>query len=244
LSAGVLALLYLGLRPPIAVVRLVARCVPSVLFCAATRERVVALTLDDGPDPVVTPRILDVLARRGARATFFVIGERAQRHTSLLHRIAREGHELANHTWQDQPSVLLDPAEFERSLQRTDRVISVVGSARWFRPGSGWVSPGMIAMARAHGYRCVLGSVYPQDAIISWKWWLCEDVVRRIHPGAIIIMHEGRPERAHVVDALDEVLKRLAGLGYSIVSVSELVHQAGSSRDRDVRGGVPPRRRH
>src|SRR4051812_14282057 len=94
IAIGVLAIGFLSY----AIAHPRSRFFVPVVSRLATGEPIVALTFDDGPDPVVTPRILDVLAAHGARATFFVLGARAARHPDVVRRIAREGHTVATHT--------------------------------------------------------------------------------------------------------------------------------------------------
>jgi peptidoglycan/xylan/chitin deacetylase (PgdA/CDA1 family) len=211
------------LSPPFPLVRLAAAVRRDVLFFVETNERVVALTLDDGPHPLVTPRVLDVLSRHGARATFFLLGSRAEGHPSVVRRIAAEGHELGNHTWEEECSACLPPLRFEQSLSRTHRVLTRFGAVCLFRPGSGWTTRRIVTVAERHGYRCVLGSVYPQDARVPFRRWIVKDVLRRARPGAIIILHEGTIERARVTGVLDEVLRALRHRGYRVTTVSDLL---------------------
>ncbi len=221
-----LGLAGLALRPPFALVRLVARLAPGVVFSVDTSERVVALTLDDGPDPVLTPRVLDVLAAHEARATFFLLGERARRHPALLRRIAAAGHELANHTWHDEPSVRLAPAALEASLRATGRVLEPVAPVALFRPGSGWVTRSVLTTAERAGLRCVLGSVYSHDPHIRIPAYTAWDVRRRVRPGAIVVLHEGRPDRYGVLDVLEAVLPHLRRAGFRVTTVSDLLRSA------------------
>src|SRR5215218_6611139 len=88
----------------------------EIVVHRGTRLPRVALTVDDGPAPETTPQLLRVLSRHGARATFFLVGERASRHRDLVAGIAAAGHELGNHLWRDEPSVLLGRAEFAQQL--------------------------------------------------------------------------------------------------------------------------------
>jgi peptidoglycan/xylan/chitin deacetylase (PgdA/CDA1 family) len=109
---AILGLLLTGwLLPPFPLVRLVSRLLPAVLFHVDTRERVVALTLDDGPHPATTGPVLDVLARHRCRATFFLLGEASERHPELVRRIVEQGHELGNHTWVAERSASLGAGE-------------------------------------------------------------------------------------------------------------------------------------
>lgn len=216
-------LLILWLRPPHTLVRLAARLLPDVVFYVRTNEPAVALTLDDGPDPVLTERVLDVLGRHGAQATFFLLGSRTEQHPGLVRRIVDGGHEVGNHGWFDEPSVGLAQERLVESLRRTDEVLASARPVRLFRPGSGWISRRTVALARQFGYRCVLGSVYPHDTRIRWRGYLVWDIARRARPGAVIVLHEGRPDRARVVAVLDEVLPRLRRRGLRVTTVTDLL---------------------
>ena len=152
---------------------LAKRC-PEVLFAVPTKERVVALTIDDAPTPWVTSKILDILRAHDAHATFFVIGDHVSVNEAVLARAKREGNELGNHLAHEYPSIRLDKVEFARQLAAVDQLISPPVLIRWFRPGSGWFNERILAQARDQGYRCALGSVYPFDpwirnaSLISW----------------------------------------------------------------------------
>lgn len=197
----------------------------DVVFFGATEERVIALTLDDGPHDILTPAILDLLGEHNARATFFMIGSRvASTERDVVERVVSEGHELGNHTWADKCSALLMPSALAESIDRTHDVLArFAAPIRVFRPGAGWVTPWVLAAAKTHSYRCVLGSVYPQDVRIRSKDWITADVLARARPGAIVILHEGIAERARVLPILAAVLPSLRALGYRVTTVSELL---------------------
>src|SRR5688572_6077968 len=94
----------------------VATWYPGCLYRVPTHRLVVALTIDDGPDPMSTPLILDQLRRQGARATFFLIAERVPGREQLVRALVSEGHELGNHFMRDQPSIQLSSSAFESDL--------------------------------------------------------------------------------------------------------------------------------
>ena len=129
-----------------------------VVASVATRENHVALTIDDGPHPATTPELLRVLRSHGARATFFLIGERAQSPPDLVRRIAADGHEVANHLMHDQPSIRLPATEFRRQLAQVHELLAPFGDVVFFRPGSGWITRRMLRDAAAQGYTCALGT--------------------------------------------------------------------------------------
>jgi peptidoglycan-N-acetylglucosamine deacetylase len=210
-----------ALAPPPVLVSLAALRRRDILFRVRVNRRVAALTLDDGPDPVLTPRVLDALDRHRAKATFFLIGERAVAEPELVQLIRTKGHEIGNHLWREERAAGLSDEAFERSLVRTHVALD---SPRLFRPGSGLVSRRKVAIAGRHGYRCALGSVYPYDAHLRPRPRVIAARARRIVPGDIIILHEGQPSRASVVPALDALLTTLDERGYRAVTVSALRH--------------------
>ncbi len=216
------SLLLIYIKPRF-IVTWIARHSPGVLYFVDTKARVVALTIDDGPHPTLTPQILDVLKENSAHATFFLIGDHIKRNEHLIETMRREGHELGNHLAKDYPSIFLTPDQFERELVEVDRMINPTGPIKWFRPGSGWYSERMLSQAKAHGYRCSLGSVYPHDTIIHNTYIISTYITMRVFPGSIIIIHCGQDERFRVVEVLRDVLPKLRQSGYEVVTLSNLV---------------------
>jgi peptidoglycan-N-acetylglucosamine deacetylase len=204
-----------------------ARRYPGCLYQVPTQQKVVALTIDDGPDPVSTPAILDQLRRHGARATFFVITNRVLGQSSLMQRLVREGHQLGNHFTRDRASIRLSRKEFEADLLAAHRALSPWGHPVWARPGSGWYSEEMVRVMRRHLYRCALGSVYPLDAAIPLESWGTQYILRHVRPGAIIILHDGGNRGKRTARVLATVLPELRKRGYQVVTLSELMRTAG-----------------
>jgi peptidoglycan/xylan/chitin deacetylase (PgdA/CDA1 family) len=208
-----------------------ARLHPGCLYRVTTREPLVALTLDDGPDPAATSLILEQLRRHAARATFFLIGSRVSGHEDVVRRIVAEGHELGNHLMDDLPSIGLSPDEFASDLERAGQVLAPYGPVRWARPGSGWYSPAMVATIERAGYRCALGSVYPLDASIPSAAFASRYIRRNVRPGAIVILHDHGARGRRTARVLERVLPELRRRGYRVVSLSELVAAVLSYRN-------------
>lgn len=195
---------------------------PAVLFRVPAAERAVALTIDDGPDPATTLEILEVLERHGARATFFLLGSRAERHPGLVAAIVARGHEIANHMWLDVPSRSLDSATFERRLLRAHRVLSRFAEPRWLRPGSGWYDDRIVRRAEAHGYRIALGTIYPFDTAVRWPGLLARFIVAWARPGSVVILHDGGERGARSAETLRRALPELERRGYRVTTLSNL----------------------
>ena len=173
---------------------------------------VVYLTFDDGPHPVYTPQVLDVLARHGAHATFFVLGYLAERYPSLIQRIAHEGHTLANHSWDHQSLAHISQSAFERSVGRTQEVLGplATGCLRppyWNRDRNteGW--------AAELGMRLVGWSYSPRDWEQPSAKTIANGIVARSTPGAVLLLHDGGGPRSATVRGLDMALERLSGRG-------------------------------
>jgi peptidoglycan/xylan/chitin deacetylase (PgdA/CDA1 family) len=204
------------------IVKILAKRSPEVLYFVETQEPVVSLTIDDGPDPVATPEILDVLKRYGARATFFLITDHIPGNEETLVRVVKEGHEVANHLTTDQPSIRLAPSEFERQLLVAHEALSRYSDVVWFRPGGGWYNTAMLSILHRHGYRCALGSVYPFDAKIGFSGFAARYVLWNIRPGSIIILHDHGARGKRTASALATILAQLNRRGFRVVTLSEL----------------------
>jgi peptidoglycan/xylan/chitin deacetylase (PgdA/CDA1 family) len=194
----------------------------TVVATVPTHRPIVALTVDDGPDPSTTPALLAQLARVEVTATFFLLGERVQAHPDLVAAIVAGGHELGNHLWRDEPSVRLPPDEFARQLRLAHELLTAYAPVRWFRPGSGWFTPRMLRAGAELGYRCALGSPglaptrYPDPVRLGVR------LAARCGAGDVVILHEGLPERAAVPDVAAALAAALTVRGLRPVPLSTL----------------------
>jgi peptidoglycan/xylan/chitin deacetylase (PgdA/CDA1 family) len=237
-SAGGVAVLAgaLWTAPRWLVPRLAARS-PRCLHAVRTRERVVALTLDDGPDAAHTPAILRLLHAHGARATFFLISGRVPGREALVAAAVAAGHELGNHLTRDEPSIRLPPDAFAAALREAGTVLGRFGPVRWVRPGSGWYTRAMLDAIEREGCRCALGSVYPYDAHVPSARLAAAYVLANARPGAVIVLHEGGGRGRRTIAVLQRVLPALRARGYRVVTLSEL--EAIGNRQSALGHGVP-----
>jgi peptidoglycan/xylan/chitin deacetylase (PgdA/CDA1 family) len=194
----------------------------------------VALTFDDGPDPQVTPLLLDTLAATGARATFFTIGRHLARNIALAERALREGHELGNHSWQHDrlqnfygTRALLDDIDRNtrliRHLARSDRT-------PLYRPPIGLKSPALARAAHQRGLQVIAWSLHSRDTLLRDPQRIAERTLMRVKAGDIILMHDGHDRddrhRGATAAALPLILSGLAQRGLQSVTVSELLGHA------------------
>jgi peptidoglycan/xylan/chitin deacetylase (PgdA/CDA1 family) len=200
-----------------------------------------ALTFDDGPDRDSTPVILDMLARRAARATFFVLAENVRRHPEIVLRCVAEHHEVGAHGDRHWPLPILPPTLIRRELERcSDAVFEAAGvRPRHYRPPFGLMMPGQSWYVRRLGFVPVLGDVYPDDAHNPGVDRIVERVRPRLTGGSILILHDGSAlrgvPRRQTVAALGSILDDAEKSGLRAVSVAELLEaemrtskQAGS----------------
>jgi peptidoglycan/xylan/chitin deacetylase (PgdA/CDA1 family) len=201
---------------------------PACVWRGPAGERRIALTFDDGPDPTWTPRVLDRLAAGGVRATFFVVGERAERAPDVVRRMAAEGHEVGNHSWSHKSLWLCGPRATTDEIARAHEGIAALAGTppRHFRPPWGMVNAAMFGAVRRVGERCVFWSIQPEGERPAAADRQVAYVLRRAHAGAIVDLHdaEGTPGApARLLDALPGLLDGLRERGYDFATVSELL---------------------
>jgi peptidoglycan/xylan/chitin deacetylase (PgdA/CDA1 family) len=247
LFTGMTALLVSGLllliRPQLVVIPLgffvllclVAPFLPGVGFflpVISRRDtvcRAVALTFDDGPDPDVTPQLLELLRRHGVPATFFVAGGRAERHPGLIREILSRGHTLGNHSYHHDPLLMLRSREKLRDeVARTQDVLSAFAvRPLTFRPPVGITNPRLPGILRELGMYCVNFSCRAFDRGNRRIAGLGEIILKKVRPGDIILLHDVAPKgREGIEEWLAEMERIVSGLkrqGYQVRSLSELI---------------------
>lgn len=207
----------------------------SVLYPTVTHGsrngRQVALSFDDGPDPQVTPAVLDALARYGARATFFGIGRALQAQPLLARRIAADRHELGNHSWtHSRWQNFFGVRRQLREIARGARAIArLTGNAAQplYRPPVGLKSPPLARAAQRLQLTMVAWSLHSHDTRGGDPTRIAQQVLDRIRPGDIVLMHDGHDLPGHHrlagAQALPQILEGLREKGLQCVTVSELL---------------------
>ncbi|MFZ4115140.1 MAG: polysaccharide deacetylase family protein [Chthoniobacterales bacterium] len=183
----------------------------------------VALTFDDGPSATLTPRLLDILKEHHAKATFFIIGERAQRNSEILAREVQEGHEVGNHTWDHITITKLSDAQFDEEIQKTNKLITDATGEKptLFRPPGGAINRHFVEiLANKYGMKSILWSVDPLDWKRPGSSVVAQRLIAGTTPGAITISHD---IKLGTIEAMPEVLDALQAKGYKFVTVSELI---------------------
>ena len=180
----------------------------------------VVLTFDDGPHPYFTPRVLDILKSRGVKAVFCLVGWQIERYPQFVARIAAEGHALCDHTENhDTRMSQKDLAYVAAMIQHpADLIRDITGAGPTFYRGPGGdLSVFIIERAHELGMRILGWSVDPVDYFTPGASVIQDRVMARVHPGSIILMHDGGGERSQTVEQLAGLIDRLAAAGYAFV---------------------------
>ncbi len=195
---------------------------PNVTYRVRTALPIVALSFDDGPHPVFTPQVLEILRHYDAKATFFLIGERAVRHPELVAQIKAAGHEVANHYFINGSILGHSDAEFLARLKETEQAIGTSEGPKLFRPPGGVARPRQIKLARENGYTCVLGCAYPHDPMHPPAWYIRWLIEKNLVPGTIVILHDGISDARRSIEALPHILDTGRRRKLKFVSIGEL----------------------
>jgi len=189
----------------------------------AGEPRYVALTFDDGPRRSTTARLLDGLRERGASATFFLVGEQLAGNEDLICRMAQEGHQIGNHTWDHVRLQGDEPAHQMQEIQDTDKALTAIlgGSGYWLRPPYGLIDQEMKAQIPVP---MVQWSVDPRDWESRNTDQTVQAVLSEVQPGDIILLHD---IYATSVEAALQIVDALTEQGYWFVTVEELLELNG-----------------
>ncbi|HEY3285136.1 MAG TPA: polysaccharide deacetylase family protein [Armatimonadota bacterium] len=196
-----------------------------IVYRGPSDRKVVALTLDDGPSPVWTPKVLDLLNSRGVKATFFLVGRLASRNPDLVRREVSEGNAVGNHTWDHPHLEALSPRQVSVEFSECGALLKqLTGREPWLaRPPRGAMAPaGLQAIVHA-GYTPVLWSVATEHRDAHTPRQMADRVIAKTTPGAIILAHDGGRDQSRTLDALALIIDGLKAKGYTFVTVPELL---------------------
>jgi peptidoglycan/xylan/chitin deacetylase (PgdA/CDA1 family) len=187
---------------------------------------VIALTFDDGPNATLTPKLLDLLAARHLKATFFVIGQNAADHPDILKRAVREGHEIGNHSWSHPNLGKMSDEAVRRELQKTeDAIVAAIGKKpTLMRPPYGSLTARQKKWIHEEfGYRIILWDVDPLDWKRPGPSVVTSRILKETKAGSIVLSHDIHPP---TIEAMPATFDQLMKKGFKSVTVTELLDMA------------------
>ena len=192
-----------------------------ILTMGSSDRREIALTFDDGPHPAFTPQILAALRRLNVPATFFVVGKAAEKRPDLVRAMVADGHEVGDHTFSHVTLTRVSPADARTEYRAdADLVARITGRRpRWCRPPGGDLDAATLAAAEAEGLTTVLWTDDPGDYANPTPDALLDRTLRRLHNGAILLMHDGPRSTIAIIPRLVAAARTL---GYRFVSLADL----------------------
>ena len=188
----------------------------------------IAMTFDDGPSATLTPKLLDLLATHHIKATFFVIGENVAEHPEIVARAAREGHEIANHSWSHPNLGKMSDENVRRQLRQTDDAIKNATGKRptLMRPPYGSITAREKRWIHDEfGYDIILWDVDPYDWKRPGPAVVRARILKETRPGSIVLSHDIHPG---TIEAMPSTFDELEAKGFKFVTVSELIKMAAA----------------
>lgn len=196
-----------------------------IVWIGPSDKNQVALTFDDGPDPVYTPQILDVLAKYNVKVTFMIIGDQAKKHPEIIKLIISQGHELGNHTISHPEAPKFTREELEKQVSDNHALLQKITGKKihFFRPPYGYFDVAFFMTCQQQGVNVVLWSIVPRDWEKPDASIITKRVLDQIEPGSIVLLHDGGGDRSQTVAALPGILDGLQKRNLKAVTLSELL---------------------
>lgn len=207
----------------------------GIVYSAPVETKVVAITFDDGPDPEVTPAVLEALRERSVRCTFFLTGVMTVKYADVARQVAADGHEIASHGYSHRALRGADAETIRRELRRTEVVLERVLGVRptLFRFPYLVHDEEALRVVQSRGYTVIACSLDSRDWLTPDARRLASRVCGLIRPGDIVLMHDAAGQKGEKMkEALDIILEWLHENGYRCVTVSELIRMGAEAGGR------------
>ncbi|MGE5583777.1 MAG: polysaccharide deacetylase family protein [Bacillota bacterium] len=197
----------------------------DVVWMGYTQRKLVALTFDDGPDPVFTPQILRILKKYKVPATFFIEGVNVYKYPNLVRAEIKAGHIIGNHTFSHPRLSKLPFSNIQAEIIETDWEIKhATGKTPvFFRPPYEEINGNILNASRELHKKIILSTITLEHVSAKNPREKAARVIRYVFPGAIILAHDGRLNRSQTVEALPYLIERLLSKGYQFVSLNTLL---------------------
>jgi peptidoglycan-N-acetylglucosamine deacetylase len=197
----------------------------DIVWMGYTNKKVVALTFDDGPDPIYTPQVLKVLKKYHVSATFFVEGANVYQYPEIVQAEIKAGHLIGNHTYSHPHLSQLSEGDIRAEIMEADGEIKKITNKKpgFFRPPYEELTESILTASRAQHKQIILSTITLEHESAKTPQAKAERVTRLAFPGTIILAHDGRLNRSTTIAALPYLIERLTAKGYRIVSLEKLL---------------------
>jgi len=175
------------------------------------------LTFDDGPDENITPRLLELLSKHEIKATFFVVGQKAERYPEIILQIHKNGHAIGNHSYTHPHLIFKSKEIIEGEIKRTDKAVFEITGKRptLFRPPHGQFGLAVLSVLKSTNHRMVLWSASSQDYKVKTSTEKIQARMKKyVRPGKIVLMHDGHSKSLHTFRALENSLGAFKERGF------------------------------
>ena len=198
-----------------------------LIYRVETNEKIIAITFDDGPHPIYTPEILDILDKYGIKGTFFMIGSQMDKYPDIVRDVIKRGNVLGNHTYH-HPADLKNKQESEvmAELKQWDQTMETISGQKTtlFRPPRGFIAGKILTAAENNGASTIMWTICADNRNASTPELMCKRVENNINPGGIILLHDGiSKSRWMDVKATELIIESLSAKGYQFVTIPELI---------------------
>jgi len=206
----------------------------GTIFRVSGNDKVVALTFDDGPSPAWTPLILDELKKANIKATFFMLGQHVEKYPEVARRVAQEGHEIGNHTYDHHVLIYYKPEEIVKEVKSAEKIIFETTGVltKYIRPPKAWITAKERKMIEKLGYKVVLWSLNSKDWVNFDAKYIVRYIAHRVKSGDIILFHDSGGvfrieggDRSETVKSIALLAEALNQKGYKFVTLTELLER-------------------
>lgn len=200
-----------------------------------TNKKIIALTFDDGPDPSITPKILDILKKHKIKATFFVVGKNARDYPDVLKRIYQEGHLVGNHSYNHNYQMFNFPSKILNDVEHTNEIIyQVIGQYPvFYRPPFGLRTFWGARILKKNNFKIITWDNMTNDYWNINPTKLYQKIISKVSRGGIIVLHDGSEgfsvkNRTNLVDdGLEDIIKYLKSKNFQFICLNEMFNMAG-----------------
>ncbi len=199
----------------------------GIIERVSTNKKAISLTFDDGPHPVFTPMILNLLKENNSKSTFFVLGKNAEIYPEIIRQINDDGHQIGNHTYSHFDLTKVSTKTIRKEFEKTQKIIFEITGKKpsVFRPPYGYYNDEVIKVSKESGYKTILWS--PKQDPWDWNHPGVEKIIKKVlsnaKRGDIVLLHDCVEGKSETYEALKIIIPNLKKQGYELVTVSELL---------------------